>query len=82
MAFCGNVLELVEKHKILDDKTEFVKWTDFEKRNDKVEVYIEKTIISELVNQDFLLIDAAIGELPDGEQFGMLFIKKDDSVYG
>ena len=81
MAVCGNILELVEKHKILNEEENFIKWTDFKESIDKIEVYIERDILPELINQNFILIDAAIGKLENGEKFGMLFIKKDDSVY-
>ena len=46
--FCGNVLELVEKHKILSDKEEFIKWANFDgiPPNDPyLKVYIEKSLI-------------------------------------
>ena len=81
MACCGNILELVEKHKILDEEENFVKWTDFGENFEDVEVYIEKVIIPELIDQDFIIIDAAVGKLQNDEKFGMLFIKKDDDVY-
>ena len=78
---CGNILELVEKHKILNEEENFIKWTDLKGGINKIEVYIEKDILPELINQKFILVDAAIGKLENGEKFGMLFIKKDDSVY-
>ena len=81
MACCGNMLELVEKHKILDEEENFVKWTDFEENFEDVEVYIEKVVIPELIDQEFIIIDAAVGNLQNGEKFGMLFIKKDENVY-
>lgn len=81
MAVCGNMLELVEKHKILNEEKNFVKWTDFEGNVDNIEVYIEKDIMPELINQQFILIDAAVGKLQNGEKFGLLYIKKDDNVY-
>ena len=81
MDICGNILELVEKHKILNEEENFAKWTEFEGNIDKIEVYIEKVIIPELINQKFILIDAAVGKLHNGEKFGLLFIKKDDNVY-
>lgn len=81
MAVCGNMLELVEKHKILNEEKNFVKWTDFEGNIDNIEVYIEKDIMPELINQQFILIDAAVGKLQNGEKFGLLYIKKDDNVY-
>ena len=80
MAFCGNVLELVEKHKIINEE-HFVKWTDFEENIDNIEVYIEKDILPELISQHNFLIDAAIRELKNGNKFGLLFFKKDDNVY-
>ena len=81
MDICGNILELVEKHKILSEAVNFTKWTEFEENFDKFEVYIEKVIIPELINQQLILIDAAVGKLQNGEKFGLLFIKKDDNVY-
>ena len=81
MACCGNMLELVEKQKILDEEENFVKWTDFGENFEDVEVYIEKVIIPELIDQEFIIIDAAVGKLQNGEKFGMLFIKKDNDVY-
>ena len=47
MAFCGNVLELVEKYKVLEDYPEFIRWTEIEGQPN-VELYIEKDIIPEL----------------------------------
>ncbi len=81
MDICGNILELVEKHKILNEEENFAKWTEFKGNIDKFEVYIEKVIIPELINQQLILIAAAIGKLQNGEEFGLLFIKKDDNVY-
>jgi len=81
MACCGNMLELVEKQKILDEVENFVKWTDFGENFEDVEVYIEKVVIPELIDQEFIIIDAAVGKLQNGEKFGMLFIKKDNDVY-
>ncbi len=75
------MLELVEKHKILDEEENFVKWTDFDENFEDVEVYIEKVVIPELIDQEFIIIDAAVGKLQNGEKFGMLFIKKDNDVY-
>lgn len=78
---CGNILELVEKHKILNEEENFAKWTEFKEDIDKIEVYIEKVILPELINQHFILIDAAVGKLQNGEKFGLLFIKKENNVY-
>ncbi|MFX1256707.1 MAG: hypothetical protein ACFFAN_02525 [Promethearchaeota archaeon] len=77
-------MELVEKYKIHDDK-EFVKWTEFggiPSDLSNIEVYIEKKILPELEQKDFILIDLAIGELKGGEKIAMLFIKKENDVYG
>jgi len=38
--FCGNVIELVEKHKIFEDYEDFVEWKEIE-NNPDVEVFIE-----------------------------------------
>ena len=78
--FCGNVVELVEKHKVLDESIKFIPWNDDNKYND-VEIYIEESIIPELTNEALITIDVAIG-LIKGEKFGLLFIKKDPNVYG
>ncbi|MFX0071393.1 MAG: hypothetical protein ACFFAO_09920 [Candidatus Hermodarchaeota archaeon] len=80
MAFCGNVVELVEKHKIYDDKEEFIEWTEF-KDQSNVKVFIENNILPELLEKDFILIDVAVGEV-DGNKVGLFFIKKREDVYG
>lgn len=80
MTFCGNVIELVEKYKIFEDKENFILWKDIEGDHD-IEVYIEENIISEYIEKDLILIDAAIGEL-NGDQICLLFIKKQKDVYG
>ena len=74
------MVELVEKHKVLDDSIKFIPWNDDNKYND-VEIYIEESIIPELTNEALITIDVAIG-LIKGEKFGLLFIKKDPNVYG
>ena len=79
MAFCGNVLELVEKYKVLEDYPEFVRWTKFEGQPN-VELYIEKYIIPELEKKELILIDAVVKE-ENGKQFGMLFMKKTSNMY-
>ena len=79
MAFCGNVLELVEKYKVLEDYPEFVRWTKFEGQPN-VEVYIEKDIIPEMEKKELVLIDAVVKE-ENGKQFGMLFMKKASNMY-
>ena len=71
----------MEKHKILNEEENFTKWTEFKGNLNKIEVYIEKVILPELKNQQFILIDAAVGKLQNGEKFGLLFIKKEDNVY-
>jgi hypothetical protein len=80
MAFCGNVLELVEKNKIIKGE-DFIKWTDFKECIDNIEVYIEKDILPDLITHENILIDAAIREFKNGNKFGLLFFKKDDGVY-
>jgi hypothetical protein len=80
MAFCGDVLELVEKYKVQEDYPEFVQWTDIEGQPN-VEVFIEKDIIPEMEKKDLILIDAVVGEV-NGKQVGMLFMKKTSNVYG
>ena len=85
MSFCGNVVELVEKYKVVNDN-DFIKWKDTninEQLTDsfKIEVYVEKKIISELEERPLIIIDAAIGELK-GNKVGMLFMKKNSNVYG
>ena len=81
MAFCGNVIELVEMHKILDDKEEFIKWTEFDNIS-SIEVYIEKNELNELMKKNLIIIDAFVGETKDNEKIGLLFIKKENNVYG
>ncbi len=80
MAFCGNVLELVAKHKVVDDKEDFIQWKEIEGKPN-IEVYIENDLISEFMEEDLVLIDVAIGEL-NGEQIGLFIIKKQKDVYG
>lgn len=85
MNFCGNVVELVEKYKVVNDN-DFIHWkdTNLDDQLDnclEIEVYIEKKIISELEEKPLIIIDAAIGELK-GSKIGMLFMKKDSNVYG
>lgn len=81
MTFCGNVLELVEKHNVLDGYPEFIKWNDFEEDYD-LEVYMEKSIIPELKDQGLIVIDAILSEI-NGKKMGMLFMKRlNNKVYG
>ena len=80
MAFCGNMIELVEKHKVLDEKENFIQWKEI-KDNPNIEVYIENELMQELTQKTILLIDVALGEL-NGEQMGLLFLKKQQDVYG
>ena len=80
MTFCGNVIELVEKKSLLDDTIEFEKYEKLED-NEKIEVFIEKSLLPELLEKELIIIDAAIGEVK-GDKFGLLFFKKDDNVYG
>lgn len=80
MAFCGNVVELVPKHKVLRDKKGFTKWEDLED-NYGVEVFLENEVIPEFQKKSEVLIDAALGQV-DGRKMGMLFIQKGSNVYG
>ncbi len=86
MAFCGNVVELVEESKVIKDE-DFIKWTNTNLKNNdktknlKIEVYVEKQIIPELEEKPMTLIDAAIGTV-QGEEIGMLHLKKSSNVYG
>ena len=80
MAFCGNVVELVEKFKIIEEKGDFIQWKEI-MGDPQVEVYIETNLIPEFKELDLLLIDVAIGQI-NGEKIGMLFIKKQNDVYG
>lgn len=82
-SFCGNVLELVEKYKILDQAEEFIRWSGND-YDPKIEFYVEKNIISELEKEkeNNLLIDAAVGDLMNGSKMGMLFLRKKAEVYG
>lgn len=80
MTFCGNVLELIERERITESPFEFVRWRDIINNGD-IDVYIEKSIIPELSQKEEMIIDAAIGEI-NGKRIGMLFIKKDQNVYG
>jgi hypothetical protein len=85
MRFCGNFVELVEEHEILED-TDFIRLSNSEIENQQfktasIDVYIEKQIILELEEKPLTLVDVALGEVK-GEKLGMLFIKKDSNVYG
>ena len=85
MSFCGNFVEMVEKHKV-DFDTDFILWSDTnldDKKPQKgeIEVYIERSIIPELEEKSMVIIDAAKGEVSN-KTVGVLFIKKDSNVYG
>ncbi|NHJ20003.1 MAG: hypothetical protein EAX91_03595 [Candidatus Lokiarchaeota archaeon] len=85
MCFCGNVVELVEQHKILNDD-DFIQLNDSEIENKQmktkpINVYIEKKIIDEFEAQPLTIVDVAVGDI-DGKKVGMLFIKKNLDVYG
>ena len=85
MSFCGNFVELVKEHKLLDDD-DFIKLKNSEIENRQfetapIDVYIEKQIILELEEKPLTIVDVAVGEVK-GEEVGMLFIKKDLNVYG
>lgn len=85
MAFCGNAIELVELHKILDDKEEFIKWTEFDSISSvgaNLQVYIEKNELNDLKKKNLIVIDAYIAETKTSEKIGLLFIKKENNVYG
>jgi len=79
LAFCGNVLELIEKQKVIEDG-DFIEWTDLDK-NLNINVFIEQNLLPELELKDQILIDVAIGEIK-GVKIGMLFIKQSQDVYG
>lgn len=85
MSFCGNFVEMVEKHKV-DEDMDFILWLDTNLDDEKVkkaeiEVYVEKSIIPELEEKSLIIIDAAKGEISN-KTVGVLFIKKDSNVYG
>ena len=85
MSFCGNFVEMVEKHKVISD-SDFLLWpeTNLEEirfQGDEIEVHIERSIISELEEKSMLIIDAAKGEVKN-RTVGVLFIKKESNVYG
>ena len=81
MSFCGNVLELVEKEKVLEGYPEFIQWTDIDGDGD-IEVYLEKSIIPELKEQGLVVIDAIISDIK-GKKVGLLFMKKlNNDTYG
>lgn len=80
MSFCGNVLELVEKYKVLEDKGQFILWTNIE-NNPGIEVYIEEKILPEIEEDDLVFIDAIIADIK-GEKSAFLFIRKNKDVYG
>ena len=80
MSFCGNVLELVQKYKIFEDKEHFILWNNIEK-NPNIEVYIEEKVLPEIEEDDLLFIDAIIAEVK-GEKSAFLFIRKNKDVYG
>ena len=81
MSFCGNVLELVEKEKVLESYPEFVQWTEIDENID-IEVYMEKSIIPELEAMGLIVIDAIISTIKN-EKVGLLFMKKlNNDTYG
>lgn len=81
MSFCGNVLELVEKNKVLDGYPEFVQWNDLDE-GIGIEVYMEKSIIPELKERGLIVIDTILSEIK-GKEVGLLFMKKlNDKTYG
>jgi len=78
--FCGNVIELIERYKILEDSGDFVSWKEIE-NNPDIEVFIEKSVISDLEEKEKVIIDAVVGDTIHGP-IGMLFIKNEKDVYG
>ncbi len=74
------MVELVPKHKILNDRKGFIKWDNLDK-DYGVDVFLEKDVIPELKSKPEVLIDAALGHV-NGKEMGMLFIKKSSNVYG
>ena len=79
MAFCGNVIELIEKQKVIEDG-DFIEWTEIDK-NPIIDVFIEKNLLPELESKDKIFIDVAIGHIKS-VKIGMLFIKQSQDVYG
>jgi len=85
MSFCGNIVELVEKYKVVNDM-DFILWNDTNIENndsgiEKVEIYIEEKILEELEIKPLIIIDAVTRETEDSK-VGMLFMKKEPHVYG
>ena len=81
MSICGNFVELVERSKVFTD-------SDFERcydtnldKNSEIEIYIERKIIPELEEKSLIIIEAAIGNV-EGQEVGMLFIKRNSNTYG
>ncbi len=54
---------------------------EFFKDSMNIEVYVEKKLVNEFQEKPIVIIDAAIGQTGEG-QIGMLFIKKEQNVYG
>jgi len=85
MSFCGNFVEMVDKHKVEAD-SDFILWLEtnldeLKFKESEIEVYIERSIISELEEKSMIIIDAAKGEVKN-RTVGVLFIKKESNVYG
>lgn len=85
MSFCGNIVELVEKYKVVNDM-DFILWNDTNIENndsgiEKIEIYIEEKILEELEIKPLIIIDAVTRETEDSK-VGMLFMKKESHVYG
>ena len=79
--FCGNVLELVKKKKLLEESQDFIKWTEFKDNFNQIEVYIEKDLIPEIEQNEEMFIDAFITNMK-GKDKGFFFIKnKNNDVY-
>lgn len=85
MSFCGNFVEMVDKHKVEND-SDFILWSDtnldeIKFKESEIEVFIEGSIIPELEEKSMVIIDAAKGEVKN-RTVGVLFIKKESNVYG
>ena len=46
MAFCGNMIELVEKHKVLDEKENFVQWKEIKDKSRHASGYLRVFTLS------------------------------------
>ncbi|MFX1387081.1 MAG: hypothetical protein ACFE9M_07700 [Promethearchaeota archaeon] len=85
MSFCGNIVELVEKYKVVKD-LDFILWNDtnignYHSEIEKIEIYIEEKVLEELENKPMVIIDAVTNKTKDSK-VGVLFMKKESNVYG